>query len=180
MANEITLGRKLPFKNSIGGIQALYFMILGDATGFTMDATNTDVIEAVTGTPSAMKYEVKGAGTTFTQTPVSSIETGVTSFEQKLTVSLPKLTLEMHKELKLMCWNQLQVIIKDNNDNYFLMGKKFGVDVTGGSIVNGGAIADMSGYTIEMVGVEPVAANFFEATTDALLTTAGVTIVLGA
>jgi len=180
MANELTLGRKLPFKNSIGGLQAVYFMILGDATGFTMDATNVDVIEAVTGTPAAFKYEVKGATSSFNQNTVSSIETGITSFEQKLIVSLPKLTLEMHKELKLMCWNQLQVIIKDNNDNYFLMGKKFGVDVTGGTVVNGAAFSDMSGYTIEMSGMEPVAANFFEATTDALLTTAGVTITVGA
>jgi hypothetical protein len=40
-------------------------------------------------------------------------------------------------------------------------------------------MGDLSGYTLTLVGMEPVPANFMEATTDALLTTAGVTIVLG-
>jgi len=34
------------------------------------------------------------------------------------------------------------------------------MDVTGGTIVTGGAMGDLSGYTLTLTGMEPVPANF--------------------
>ena len=45
MACQITLGRIEPCKDSIAGIDAVYFLNDGDITGFTYDATNTDAID---------------------------------------------------------------------------------------------------------------------------------------
>ena len=179
MACDITLGRILPCKDSVGGLDSVYFINNGDATGYTYDVTDTDLIATVTGTPTAFKWDLKGTST-FEQTINSSIETGTSFFEQTLTLNFNKLDIATHKQLKLLVYNQPTVIVKDNNGSFFLAGLQFGMDVTGGTIVTGGAMGDMSGYTLTLVGREKVPANFIDAADEAALATAGFTITLGA
>jgi hypothetical protein len=40
------------------------------------------------------------------------------------------------------------------------MGKNYGAEVTGGTIVTGAAMGDLSGYTLTMEGQEQLPANF--------------------
>ena len=61
-----------------------------------------------------------------------------------------------------MSFNRPHVIIKDNNGNYFLAGIEHGMDVSGGTIVTGGAMGDLSGYTLTLTGMEKAPANFME------------------
>ena len=58
------------------------------------------------------------------------------------------------------------------------MGLLHGAEVTGGTIVTGAAMGDLSGYTLVMTGQEQIAANFIEAASTPLaaLTAAGVTV----
>jgi len=179
MACDITLGRIVPCKDSVGGLDAVYFVNNGDATGYTYDVTDTDMIATVTGTPTAFKWDLKGTST-FEQSINSSIETGTTFFEQTLTLNFNKLDVATHKQIKLLAFGQPNVIVRDNNGNYFLAGLEFGMDVTGGSIATGGAMGDMSGYTLTLVGREKIPANFIDVTTDAELVTAGYTVTVGA
>ena len=102
MACEITLGRIEPCKDSIGGLDAIYFVNDGDATGYTYDAVNTDAIESVTGTPTAFKYDLKGTSNTFVQTVNSSRDNGTTFFEQKLSITLKKLSMNSQNGNNLM------------------------------------------------------------------------------
>jgi len=174
MACDISLGRIEPCKDSVGGLKAVYFVNYGDATGYTYDATNTDVIDAVAGTPVAYKYDLKGAST-FTQNVNSSRENGTTFYEQVLELTFKKLSIVDNKQLKLMAYGRPQVIVEDNNGNLFYAGLKHGMDVTGGTIVTGGAMGDLSGYTLTLTGMEPVPANFLGDT----LTAAGFTVTVG-
>ena len=178
MSCDLSIGRIEPCKDKIGGIDAVYFINDGEITGYTFDATNTDAIETVTGTIRAYKYDVKGENNSFEQTVVSSRENGTTYWEQKLTINLKVLSIVDHKELKLLCYGNPHVIVRDNNDNFFLMGKKFGADVTGGTISTGAAMGDMTGYSLELTAKEPLPANFFEATTETALIAAGVTKII--
>ena len=179
MACDIAAGRIEPCKDSIGGLDAIYFVNDGDITGYTMGTlANIDVIDSVAGTPSAYKFDLKG-NSTYQEDIVSSRENGTTYFQQVLTVTLKKLDVATHKAVKLLAYGNPKVIIKDNNGNFFLAGKEFGMDVTGGTVVTGGAMGDLSGYTLVLTGMEKAPANFFEATTEAGLTTAGFTIVAG-
>ena len=174
MACEISLGRIEKCKDSNGGLKAVYFVNWGDMTGVTYDLTNTDAISAVSGTPTAYKYELKG-NSSFEQSITSSRENGTTFFEQTLNLTLKKLSVTDNKQLKLLCYGRPQVIIEDNNDNLFLAGLEHGMDVSGGTIVTGAAMGDLSGYTLTLSGQESVPANFL--TTN--LTSAGFTVVSG-
>lgn len=178
MSCDITLGRLEPCKDSVGGLDAVYFINDGDLTGVTYDGTNTDVIETVSGSPMAYKYELKG-NSTFEQTIVSSRENGTTYFEQVLTLTLKKQDVATHKQIKLLAYGNPKVIVKDNNGNFFLAGLEFGMDVTGGTVTSGGAMGDLSGYTLILTGMEKKPAPFFEATAESGLITAGIDITDG-
>jgi len=53
-----------------------------------------------------------------------------------------------------------------------VMGLLHGAEVTGGTIVTGAAMGDLSGYTLTLTAQEQVPANFL----DASLASAGVTV----
>ena len=68
----------------------------------------------------------------------------------------------MHKELKLLVYASPTVCVQDYNDNYYMMGLENGADVTGGTVVTGGAKGDFAGYTLTMTAEEKKPANFLD------------------
>ena len=164
MACDLTRGRKEPCKDVVGGIKAVYFLDYGDVT-IAYDTTDTDVIDDL-GTVTAYKYELKG-NSSFEQAITSSRENGTTFFDQTLNITLKKLTKEDNKELKLMSYGRPHIVVHDYNGNAFLMGAEHGADVTGGTIVTGAAMGDLSGYTLTLSAQEQQPANFLEGATEA-------------
>jgi hypothetical protein len=175
MSCDISRGRLEECKDSVGGISAVYFVNKGDLGAITYDATDTDVIDAVAGTPSAYKFDVRGTSS-FTETPTVSRDNGTAFFEQAMELVLPKLTKKDHNTVKLLAYGSPHVIIEDNNGNFFLAGLEYGMDISGGSIATGAAMGDMSGYTLSFTGMEKVPANFLGDS----LTAVGFTVVAGA
>lgn len=171
---NLSLGRLKPCKDTVGGIKNIYFVDYGDFTGISYNVTDTDVIDTLATSFDAYKYEVHFSSS-FTQNIQSSMENGTTAFEQVLEVTLPKLTKEDHKELKLISFGHPHVIVEDQNGNYFVAGLLNGMAVTGGTIVTGLNMGDLSGYTLTLTGMEKVPANFL----DTNITDAGGTIVSG-
>jgi hypothetical protein len=74
-----------------------------------------------------------------------------------------------------MAYGRPHVIVEDNNGNFFLAGLEHGCDVTGGTIVTGAAMGDLSGYTLTLTGMEKVPANFLGDS----LSSVGFTVVSG-
>jgi hypothetical protein len=178
MACDITLGRLEPCKDSNGGLKAVYFVNYGGITNIEYSTGgSTDAIVEINngeGTVNAYKYDLKG-NSSFTQTITSSRENGTTFFQQELALTLKKLSIVDNKQIKLLAYGRPQVIVEDNNGNFFLCGTEHGMDVTGGTIVTGAAMGDLSGYTLTLTGMEPVPANFFFNS----ITAAGFDIITG-
>ena len=178
MGCDLTLGRLEPCKDKVGGIEEVSFINYEDAPFATF--TNSvvsgqeDNIASVSGTPSCFTYEIRGVGS-FTQNIQSDRATGTTAFEQVLEITLKKLTAATHKELKMLVWGNPKVIIKDYNGNYFIAGIEHGMDVTGGTIVTGAAMNELSGYTLTLTGMEKKPAPFL----DNIPATVGFTVVPG-
>lgn len=164
MACNLSVGRKVPCKDVVGGIKSVYFINYGISP--TYDSTDTDVVEDLGSSVTAYKYELKGASS-FEQSINSSRENGTTFFEQTLNLTLTKLSVQDHKEIKLLSYGRPHVVIHDYNGNAFLMGAEHGAEVTGGTIATGGAMGDMSGYTLTLTAQEQIPANFLEGATEA-------------
>lgn len=161
MACTLTAGRLEPCKDSVGGINAIYFANYKiyaelDADDQVTDlSTDNDFV-----TPTAVtlyKWDLRG-GTNLEQTITSSRDNGTTYFNQVLTAVFKKLDYATQKQIKLMAFGRPQVIVADNNGNAFLCGVEHGMDVTGGTIATGTAMGDLSGYTLTLTGMEALPA----------------------
>ena len=150
MACNLTKGRLEPCKDVVGGLKAVYFTDFGDLGTVTKV---DDEITDLSGTFVAYKYDLKG-GSSFEQAITSSRENGTTYFEQTLNLTLKKLSKEDNKEIKLLAYGRPHVAVEDYNGNVFVMGLEHGAEVTGGTIVTGAAMPDLSGYTLTLVGQE--------------------------
>ena len=179
MACDLSLGRKEPCKDVVGGIRAVYFTDFGDLGTVTK---TDDEITDLSGTFTAYKYEVKG-NSSFEQNITSSRENGTTFFEQTLNLTLHKLSKEDNKELKLLAYGRPHIAVEDYNGNVFLMGLEHGADVSGGTIVTGAAMGDLSGYTLTLSAMEVLPANFVASPTAsdpyAGMSSATVTVTVG-
>jgi hypothetical protein len=167
MSCDISRGRLEPCKDSVGGLNAIYFVNKGafDLSDVTYDTANTDAIESfgALSTVPAFKFDIKG-GSTYTENIQGSRDNGTTVFEQVLELQLTKLTKEDHKTIKLLAFGSPTVLVEDNNGNVFVAGLEHGLDISGGTIVSGAAMADMSGYTLTFTGMERTPANFLDNT----------------
>jgi hypothetical protein len=158
----LTHGRAEVCKEFVGGIKNIFFLNYGIITGATFGSADlSDQITALTLTPASstlFKYELKGANS-FEQTITSSRENGTTFVEQTLTFTIKGLDATTTKQMKLLAWGRPSVIIQTNANNFFLAGFENGMDVTTGLIANGTAMGDLNGYTLTLVGMEPIPAN---------------------
>tara|TARA_R110002020_G_scaffold183772_1_gene380198 strand:+ start:1402 stop:1974 length:573 start_codon:yes stop_codon:yes gene_type:complete len=167
MACDLTLGRKEPCKDVVGGIKNIYFVNYG-ALG-TVALTDDEITNMTTAaTVVAFKYELKG-NSSLEQTVNASRENGTTFYEQTLNLTLKKLSKADNKQLKLMAYGRPHVVVEDYNGNCMMMGLVNGADVSGGTIVTGAAMGDLSGYTLTLTGMETTPANFMDVDSTAAL-----------
>jgi len=179
MPCNLSAGRNEVCKESIGGLQGVYF--INYTTGsFTTDANG--VVTALPASSSLYYYSLKG-NSSYTETVNTSRDNGTTFFSQELLLNLKKLTNEMTTQLKLMAYGRPQILVWTNNGDTLLVGKEHGADVTAGSIATGAAMGDLYGYSVTFTGMEQLPAAFISgsSTTTAIPTSVlnGGTIVYG-
>ena len=179
MACNLSAGRNEVCKESIGGIQGVYF--INYTTGsFTKDANG--LVTALPASSSLYFYQFKGTSA-YTETVNSSRENGTTFFNQEVVLNLKKLTNEMTTQLKLMSYGRPQILVWTNNGDTLLVGEKLGADVTAGTIQTGAGLGDLYGYSVTLTGMEQLPAAFISgsSTSTAIPTSVlnGGTIVYG-
>lgn len=166
MACDLTAGRQEVCKESVGGLQGVYFINYTTASfADNGDALGNEITEFPAGL-TAYYYELKGTSA-YTETVNSSRENGTTFFSQELTLNLKKLTNEMTKELKLLAYGRPQIVVHTNAGDSILVGRLHGADLTAGTIQTGAGLGDLYGYSITMTGDEPKPANFISGATTA-------------
>jgi hypothetical protein len=171
MSCDIANGRLEACKDSVAGLDAIYIINYGDYnpdSDVTFDGTFEDLITDVQGVANLYKYELKGANS-FDQAITSSRDNGTTYFEQTLAVTLKKQDVQTHKTIKLLAYGRPHIVVRNRNNQFFLAGFSRGMDVTAGSVANGTALGDLSGYTLTFTGMENVPANFIDCATEAEL-----------
>lgn len=164
MACLMTTGRKLACKDAVGGIRAIYFADYGTLGTATIAG---GIVTAFSGTTYTLfKYDVKSASG-LSQTITSSDETGTTFYAQSLTVVLTKLDALTQQELQKLIVGRAHAFIEDNNGNFLAVGMTRGTTTTG-TITTGVALGDLNGYTLTVMGEEPLMSQFV---TSSLVTT---------
>ena len=177
MPCNISKGLQLQCKDSVAGIQAVYFI------NYQNLAVTESVDQVVTGMGSvtAYKYEVKGANNNLQDNINSSRDNGTTFFEQVVNVQFQKLSASTNNELKLMAYGRPQMVVHTYAGDAFLVGKNNGMELTAGSIQTGTALGDLYGYTATFTGQEQLYSQFITGSTvsNPFAGIAGVTVVTG-
>jgi len=161
MPCNLSAGRNEVCKDSIGGLQGVYFL------NFTTGSFTKNGSGEVTAFPSGSTvyyYSLKGTSA-YTETVNTSRENGTTFFTQELTLNLKKLTNEMTTQLKLMAYGRPQIVVHTMNGDALLVGEVEGADLTAGTIQTGAAMGDLYGYSVTMQGQEKLPAAFISGST---------------
>tara|TARA_Y100000592_G_scaffold100048_1_gene178378 strand:+ start:348 stop:941 length:594 start_codon:yes stop_codon:yes gene_type:complete len=162
MACDITRGRLIDCKDSIGGLKAIYIAkSYSNNVSAVANINTTEMTEAgfatwscCGGTVEVFKYDLVPNLSSMTVNIQSDNANGTTFFNQTLSVTLQKIDHDMTNELRLMAYSRAQIFVQDENDNVFLLGIDGGCHVTGGTVVTGAAKGDLTGYTIEWAAEE--------------------------
>jgi len=152
LACDVSEGRLVPCKDSIGGIQKVYLMTYDEDlfNKFTISGNEITEIAAIT----IFKYDLRANTTGFTSTFTSSDENGTTYYEQTLELQLQKIVKEDLPHLDNIAKGRCQAFVLDANDNVFVMGTRFGCSVTAGAMVTGTAKGDLSGFNLTLTAQE--------------------------
>ena len=159
MACALTTGRSLPCKSAVGGLKTVYFADFGTLGTTTITSGE---LTAIAGTPDLFQFDIKG-NSSLESAINSSRENGTTFYETTLNLTLTFLEKATQEELKLIAHARPHVFVEDYNGNYFVVGLEHGAEVTGGSIVSGAAMGDLSGFTLTMVAQETAPPYFVTA-----------------
>jgi hypothetical protein len=161
MACNITAGRNEVCKDSIGGLQGVYFINFNTGS-FTKNGSGE--VTALPSGSTVYYYELKG-NSSYTETVNTSRDNGTTFFSQELTLNLKKLTNEMTTQMKLLAYGRPKIIVWTQNGDALLVGEKEGADMTAGTIQTGGALGDLYGYSAVFTGQEQLPAAFLSGST---------------
>jgi hypothetical protein len=181
MACLLANGRALECRESIGGIRNVYFVNHNDMGAYTIDADGE--LDDLGETSASFKYALNPQGSDFDEAITVSEENGTVFYEQTLNLSLPNLSKDALKNLKILTQGRFQIFVEDNNINettgfgdLYLAGAYNGATVTGGNVGRGKAFGDMSGYNLTIVGREQRAAlSVVPSTTTAATIFGGIT-----
>ena len=144
-----------------GGIKKIYITDFCNITGLTLNSPEGK-IDTITMSPSTQFYEFEfnKNTSTYTENLTGDQANGVQVNTQTVTLKLARREKVKRDTLaQLMGFKDLAVIVLDNNGLYWLLGEKNGVVMTENNSENGTASTDFNGYTITLVGEEPVLAN---------------------
>tara|TARA_Y100001963_G_scaffold125147_1_gene176544 strand:+ start:29 stop:631 length:603 start_codon:yes stop_codon:yes gene_type:complete len=166
MACNLTKGRAVDCKDSIGGLRTMYILpnycgnIEASATIADLEMDDADFADWDTyGDPTGSKqtllqYELRPNVSSLTVNFNSDAATGTTFWTSVLSVTLQKLDHDTTNQLKLAAYNRSQIFVRDAMDNIFLLGMNAGCNITSGTMVTGAAKGDLSGYTLEFTSEE--------------------------
>lgn len=149
MACELTSGRALDCKDSIGGIRTIFFMQVEDYV-----PTYTSNILTSVSAATAYRYELPKATGSLSEAIQVSTENGSVFYESTLSVKLFKLSAADRDEIKLLAQNRLAVMILDNNNQQWVIGEVNGAEITAGTAETGTALGDMAGYNLTITSQE--------------------------
>lgn len=167
MACTITLaGRGVGCKDALGGIKRIY---VGSWTDGIWDDIVSGEVAGLSGTNTLTVYTydmTRGSGS-LNQTITSDLAAGTVFFDQVCTVTFNKAAAADITEISNLVKGRMAVLVEDNNDNWFVMGHKNGVEVSGGTAQTGTAAGDQNGFTLEFSAQEVAPAPFLDLTSGA-------------
>lgn len=172
MACAIVSGYTIDCRDSVGGIDAVYFAEFGNVTILDSSGVVTGITK-VTG-KKFYKFEIPTKSSAVASSnPMGSIENGTLFFEQTLDFPVNKRDATTRNIITTLSKNKVVAVTLDKDGTYRMYGKQFGMYLGGSTGTSGAAAGDAQGYVLKFEATEKE--DFFEVTNaiGLALTTAG-------
>tara|TARA_R110001632_G_scaffold199759_2_gene322293 strand:+ start:156 stop:668 length:513 start_codon:yes stop_codon:yes gene_type:complete len=157
MSCILTSGIALGCKDSLGGIKEAYISTFSSTTTYTYDAD--DIIDTVTAGGNFFTFAQRNEQGEFTQTGNHSIENGTNFWSQMVNLIFTKNDADNRNVLKVLAQSTLLIIVKDQNNLYWVVGESNGADLTASTVGAGKAYGDLNGSTVSFEGKESAPAR---------------------
>ena len=159
MATAISLGRRNPDKENVGGLKAVYFVEFS-SDNFGNATITADEITAFSSALALFKYELRGANS-FDETNNQSQESGTSFWEGSGTLQLKKQSLASQAEIKLLAFDRKHIVLEYYNGNFRMAGLEHGCDISVNT-ASGANMGDFEGYNVSFVSSERQPAYFVD------------------
>ena len=172
MACAIVSGYTIDCRESVGGIDAVFFAEFGNVTILDASGIVTGITK-VTG-KKFYKFEIPTKSSAVASSnPMGSIENGTLFFEQTLDFPINKRDATTRNIITTLSKNKVVAVTLDKDGTYRMYGKQFGMYLGGSTGTSGAAAGDAQGYVLKFEATEKE--DFFEVTNaiGLALTTAG-------
>lgn len=153
-----------------GGTKEVWLIELNNISGYTESSGTLTAITKVAG-KIFRKYQLVLETANFEEDIVGNRTNGTIFYDQKGTIVINKQSVAVRNELMLLAKNYLVMVIHDNNDDYRLLGRQYGLRMETGNATTGTAWGDRNGYTMNFTGKEPELAPFVASAVIATLQT---------
>ena len=164
MSCNLTKGRQITCRDTVGGVKAIYFAQLDEVSAYaegTSAAVGSLVTFTLGGSDDIYKYNLKRGTASCTETITGSSENGTVFYTPSVQIMLNKLTKEDQNQIKLLASQRLVIFLELNEiitatgHNVLLaLGLENGMELNSGTNTTGAAFGDMNGYTWTFDGME--------------------------
>lgn len=155
-------------RDSSGGIQRVWIRNWSADTSATYTESADGTITGATGSYSGQPwYEVQirtESGSFAPGNGQHSIENGTNFYEQQLDLTLHKYQASLRNLIYSLALTEMEIIVLDQNNQYMLMGRQNGSNLTASAANVGKAYGDLNGATITIVAKEPNLADVMSST----------------
>jgi len=154
MACELVQGDEILCRDSTGGVREAYIAKFDNVISATATSGQVSTI-AMAGGTKFYTYQLEKENGVYTNNMTGSVENGTTFWESLLTFTMKKMSASQKNALQNLSQSRLMVIVKDNNDKYWIMGRTRGADALDIQGTSGQAFGDLNGATVNISGKEP-------------------------
>ncbi len=160
MSCNLTKGRNISCRDSVGGIKAVYFAQFDDVVSYV--SASGELTDFIMGAADDIyKYSLKRGTGSVTETITGSSENGTVFYTPTINIKLHKLTKEDQNQIKLLTAQRLVVFVELNelfpsttNNLLLCLGLENGLELNAGTNTSGVAFGDMAGYDWTLDGME--------------------------
>jgi hypothetical protein len=136
----------------IGGVKAIYIADSLDVSTITVTGSTVTAITMVSG-KTFKTFQVKKQVAAMNSTINNDDATGTLYVSTELTLAFNKMSALKRTEITSLSLGDLKVIVKDNNDNHWLMGYDYPATLTAGGASTGAAFGDANQFTVTLTSL---------------------------
>lgn len=152
----LTGGITIACSPNVGGIKKAYitdFSNVDGASDFTETSGTITAINIASG-ENYYEFEFNKNSSSFLESQPKSLENGTTFVTQTITLVIPRREVAKRNVIALLAQKTLSIIVKDQNDKFWLFGRTNGCDLMTNEGGSGVAKGDLNGYTLTFTGEE--------------------------